>query len=100
MTLDRQRQFLGRDAAAVVADADQAHAAVFQIDVDPPGAGIDGVLDQFLHHRRRAFDDFAGSDLVDEGVGQLADRHVVAVAACAACMGRTTMIARRSTGLP
>src|SRR3546814_18000000 len=33
------------------------------------------VLDQFLDHRSRPLDDFAGSDLVDEGVGKLLDAH-------------------------
>ena len=50
----------------------------FQFDIDAGGAGIDRVLDQFLDHRRRPLDDFAGGDLVDEGVGKLADRHVLA----------------------
>src|SRR5690606_25855065 len=30
--------------------------------------GVEGVLDQLLHDRRRALDDLAGRDLVDEGV--------------------------------
>ena len=74
---DRQRQFVGGDAAAVVADADQAHAALFQVDVDAARTGIERVLHQFLDHGRRALDDLAGGDLVDEGVGELADRHGV-----------------------
>ena len=72
---DRQRQFVGGDAAAVVADADQAHAAFLQVDVDAARAGIERVLDQFLDHGRGPFDDLAGGDLVDQGVGELADRH-------------------------
>jgi hypothetical protein len=70
-----QRQLVRRDAAAVVADADQADTAFFQVDVDAAGAGIERVLDQLLDHRRGAFDHLAGGDLVDEGVGKLADRH-------------------------
>ena len=50
----RQRQFVGLDAAAIVADPDQADAAVLQVDVDAAGAGIQGVLDQFLDHGGRA----------------------------------------------
>src|SRR3546814_6976377 len=71
----RQRQFPGRDAAAVIADADQADAAFLQVDVDPVRAGVERVLDQFLDRRSRPLDDFAGSDLVDEGVGTLLDAH-------------------------
>jgi hypothetical protein len=63
---------------AVVAHADQADAAFLEIDVDAARAGIERVLDEFLHHRRRPFDDLARGDLVDEGVGKLADRHVAA----------------------
>src|SRR5690606_2971348 len=43
---DRQRQFLGRQATAVVADADQADAAFLEVDVDAGGAGVQGILDQ------------------------------------------------------
>jgi hypothetical protein len=75
MALHRQQQFLRGDTTAIVAYPDQAHAAVFKIDVDALRAGIDRVFDQFLDHRRRALDDFAGGDLIDEGVGKLADGH-------------------------
>ncbi|KAG1249243.1 hypothetical protein G6F65_019202 [Rhizopus arrhizus] len=66
MARDRQWQLLRRDAAAVVADADQAHTAFFKIDVDAAGTGIDRILDQFLDHGRRTFDHFASGDLVDQ----------------------------------
>ena len=71
----RQRQFVRRDAAPVVADADQAGAALLQVDVHPPGTGIQRVFDQLLDHRRRALDHLAGGDLVDQGVGERADLH-------------------------
>src|SRR5690606_27055037 len=64
---NRQRQFGRRDAAAVVADPDQAYATFFQVDVDPARAGVERVLDQFLDHGRGPLDDFAGGDLVHEG---------------------------------
>jgi len=72
---NRQRQFLGGNAAAVVADADQADAAFFQVDVLAARAGVQRVLHQFLDHRRRPLDDLARGDLVDERLGQRADRH-------------------------
>lgn len=75
MPRHRQRQFIRRYTAAVVADADQADAALLQVDVDARGPGVERVLDQLLDHRGRAFDHFAGGDLVDQGVGQRADRH-------------------------
>ena len=66
----------GGDAAAVVAHADQADAAFLQVDLDAARAGVERVLHQFLDHGRRPFDDLAGGDLVDQGVGELADGHV------------------------
>lgn len=71
----RQRQLLGRDAAAIVADADQADAAFLQVDIDALGARVERVLDQLLHHGGGPLDHFAGGDLVDEGVRELADAH-------------------------
>src|SRR3546814_7579145 len=50
-------------------------AAFLQVDVDPVRAGVERVLDLFLDHRSRPLDDFAGGDLVDEGVGKLLDAH-------------------------
>ncbi len=72
----RRRQVLGRDAAAVVGDADQAHTAFFQLHVDPGGAGIEAVFQQFLEHRGGAFDHLAGCYLADQEVRQrLDDSH-------------------------
>ena len=71
----RKRQFFGGDANAVVSNPDQAHAAFFQLDLDARRAGIERVLQQFLHHGRRTLDDFAGCDLVDQGVRELLDGH-------------------------
>ena len=64
-----ERQVLGGHAAAIVAHADQADAALLQVDVHAARAGIERVLDQLLDHGGGPFDDFAGGDLVDEGVG-------------------------------
>ncbi len=70
-----QRQFVRGDAAPVVADADQPDAALLELDIHARGAGVECVFDQFLDHRCGPLDDFAGSDLVDQNLGQLADRH-------------------------
>src|SRR6184192_835736 len=43
-------------AAAVVGDADPPPPAAIGENVDPAGAGVDGVFDQFLHNARGTFD--------------------------------------------
>ncbi len=73
--LDRQDQLFRGHPAAIVDNRDQGLAAVFQCDVDAPGAGVDRVFDQFLDRRGRPFDDFAGGDAVDEDRRQKTDRH-------------------------
>jgi hypothetical protein len=51
-------------ALAVVTHGDQADAGVFQLDADVPGAGVDGVFNQFLDDGSRPLHHFAGGDLV------------------------------------
>ena len=75
MALDREAQVRSTHPAAVVADRQMLDAASLQRHRDPRRPGVERVFDQFLQRRRRAFDDFAGGDLVDEGVGQAADGH-------------------------
>jgi hypothetical protein len=70
---ERQRQVLRRDAVAVVDDADQRPPAVLHLDQDVGRAGVDRVLDQLLHDRRRPLDHLARGDAVDQGRGQLLD---------------------------
>jgi len=83
MPADRQRQLLGGDAATIIADADQADPAFFQINVDTLRAGIQRVFNQFLDHRGGAFNDFACGNLVDEDFGELTDIHPPSLAAAA-----------------
>src|SRR3546814_3078940 len=66
MARHRQRQFLGREPGTIITNADQAYPALLQIDIQPRGAGIEGILDQFLDHRGRTFDDLTRRDLVDQ----------------------------------
>ncbi len=75
MPRDCQRQFVRGDTATVVADTDQPDAALFELDIHARGTGIECIFDQFLDHRCGPLDNFAGSDLVDQNLGQLADRH-------------------------
>ena len=72
---DGEGQFVARNTAAIVAHADQPHAALLDVHFDTTRAGIDAVFDEFLHHRRRALDDFAGRDLVDQLGRQRTDGH-------------------------
>src|SRR5580700_5144312 len=63
-------------AVAVVPDGNERAAASAKLDFDARGAGIEGVFDEFLHHRGRALDDLTSGDLVGNAVGKDADgRH-------------------------
>jgi len=70
-----EREIAMGHAAAVIGDADAPPAAAIGENVDAAGAGVDGVLDQFLHHARGTFDHLAGGDAVDDLFGELADGH-------------------------
>ena len=76
VALDRERQIGARHAGAVVGDADEAAAAAVGHDLDARRAGIERVLDQFLHDARRPLDHLARGDAVDDAFGQLADGHL------------------------
>ena len=71
----------GRDAVTVVANPDQADAAVLDVDGEAPRAGVEGVLDELLDYGCRALDDLARSDLVDERALEDPDGHGVTTAA-------------------
>ncbi|MNE56057.1 hypothetical protein D3C80_1509340 [compost metagenome] len=64
MTGQSQRQVVGGDTAAIVADPQQFHATLLDFHVDAPGTGVEAVLQQLLDDRRRAFDHLTGGDLV------------------------------------
>lgn len=70
MAVERQLDVVGVDTAAVVADANQADAAACQLDINRRCACIDTVFNDFFQGVGRAFDHFAGGDLVDKMVGQ------------------------------
>lgn len=65
--------------------------------VIPAGAGVDGVLDQFLDRRRRPFHDLASRDPVDGGIVKLSDdrAHVGAEAVHSTKPSRHTAILKR-----
>ena len=66
MTGQCQWDIVGRHSRTVVAHANQFAPAIFERNLDDGGAGIDGILDELLHDRRRAFDDLAGGDLIGD----------------------------------
>ena len=79
MAVQRQRQFRGRHPLAIVADADQSHPAALDVDLDAARPGIQGVLEEFLHHRGGTLDHLTRGDLVNEFAGKYADCHAVRV---------------------
>ena len=81
MACERQVKLTGRYAVTVVAHADQADSAVLDVDGEALCARVEGVLDELLDDGRRALDDLAGSDLVDEWALEDPDGHGVATAA-------------------
>src|SRR5208337_349688 len=58
-----------------VAHPDQAAAARLDRDFDPLGAGVEGVLDQFLSRRGRPLDHLARGDAIDEQRIETTNRH-------------------------
>ncbi len=71
MARQRQRQFLGRHAAAVIRHPDQRPPAIGDRDLDPAGAGVQRVLDQLLDRRCRTLDHLARGDAVDRRLVKL-----------------------------
>ena len=66
----RQNQLIFFDAAAVVDDADQLDAAFLQVHLDGTAASVQAVFQELLEYRSRSFDDFTGSNLADQQIGQ------------------------------
>ena len=75
------------DPFSVVCDTDQAHASVSDLHRKRRRPRVDRILAQFLHDGSRPLDDFAGGDLVDDGLIQkMYQGHVVPLY-CYACSG-------------
>ena len=75
--MSRQREFELRlaDSLAVIANTDQLLPARDNIYLDRLSARIQAVLNKFLDHGRRAFDNLAGGDLVNQVIWELLDWH-------------------------
>ena len=66
MSLDGQGQLVRGNALAIIRDANEITPTSGDLDVDPPGTRIEGVLKNFLDDTRRSLDDFAGGDLIHD----------------------------------
>ena len=53
------------NAASVIGNADQLLPTTFYVDADFCTPGIELIFDQFFHNRNRSFNNFSGSDFVD-----------------------------------
>jgi hypothetical protein len=70
VALDREPGVVGRHAAAIVAYGDPLAPPVAHLDPHATRPRVEGILHELLHHRGRSLDHLAGSDLVDERIGQ------------------------------
>ncbi len=73
VTLEGQHGVVAQHAPAVVGDADHAPAAARGFHANHGRAGIERILDEFLHHRSGAFHHLAGGDLVSDLIGKNAN---------------------------
>ncbi len=75
VTLECEVEVGAGHAVAVVGDADQSAPAAVGRDLDSARAGVECVLDQFLDDACRTLDHLARGDAINDGFGELADRH-------------------------
>jgi hypothetical protein len=85
----REQEVVPADARAVVRNPEAPNATAFDVHVDLRGRSVERVLEQLLERGRRTLDDLAGSDLIDEMVGERPD----------ACHGRRRESGRARTGV-
>ena len=69
----RERRVLGRHPPSVVHHLNSLGAATLQADEEALRSSVERVFAELLHHRRRALDDLAGGDLVDQLVAEQGD---------------------------
>src|SRR5690606_14674963 len=70
-----QLHLAGANAGAVIGDADQALAALLDLDGNRASPRVERVLDELLHHRGGTLDHLPGGDLVGDLGGQHTYRH-------------------------
>jgi hypothetical protein len=73
MPCQRQADFARVDADPVVPNANQPAAASLEFHLNAPRARVQRIFDELFNHRRGTFDNLAGSDLINEGIGQKLD---------------------------
>ncbi|MNC86920.1 hypothetical protein D3C83_26070 [compost metagenome] len=73
MALQREQRLIARHPDPVVTHANALAAAVLGEHIDGDRAGVERVLDQLLHHRRRPFDHFTRRDLIGDRARQNRD---------------------------
>ena len=86
MALQGQRQLICRHATAIIADPDQAFAAIGDFNGNPARPSIKRVFHQLFHRRGRSLDHLTGGNTVDRTLVQLADnRGFLAYVGCVCC---------------
>ena len=63
----------GLQTDAIVFHADETNPAFDQTHHHLGSTGVQSVVHQFTHHRRRSFDHFTGGNLADQFIGEFAD---------------------------
>ena len=74
MPRDCERKVFAFDAGAVVGYAQALDAAASEVDINLRRARVKAVFEHLLQRGGRPLDDFAGGDLVDQQIGQRANR--------------------------
>jgi len=78
MPLQRKQCVIAVHAAAVIDHANQRNSTATNDDIDVAGAGVETVLNQFLHDRCRTFYYFASRHLAGQGLRKQSDpAHLV-----------------------
>ena len=75
VAFQREPHIVRAHAAAIIFDNHPLQPALFNTDADRAGAGIEGILDQFLDRGRRAFNHFTRGNAIDRIGWQLPDHR-------------------------
>ena len=70
MPFQAEQGIIPAHAAAIIGHPNQCPPARTDLDQNPGGPCVQGILDEFLDHAGRALDDFASGDLVGNLLGQ------------------------------
>ena len=70
VAVEREHCILPAHAVPIIAHLNEGTTSLLCRHPHVCGAGVERVLDQFLHRAGRALDDFSGGDLVGDGIGE------------------------------